>query len=73
MKKSRESKQVQRPRIDVTGYAGQWLALDPESYAVAASNPSPKRASEKARAVGVEDLILLFVPTSDAFFVGAGA
>lgn len=72
MKKTRTTVRPRRPRIDVTRYAGQWVAVDPITYAVAGHDRSPKQAGQAARKAGVSEPLLLFVPTSDAYFVGAG-
>lgn len=62
-----------RPRIDESKYAGQWVALDPESFKVVASGDTLKAAETAAMKRGVPDPIYHSVPKSAGYFIGAAS
>ena len=64
------TKPTQTPRLDVTQYRGQWVALHPETKQVVSHDPSLKAAKQKAVKRGVPRPVLYAVPQSDAYFVG---
>jgi hypothetical protein len=60
------------PRIDESRYAGEWLALHPQSLAVLAHGKSLKSVREAAAKRGVRDPLMHSVPESSGYFIGAG-
>lgn len=58
------------PRLDLTAYQGQWVALDPKTHAVLSHDLSLKRAEELAVQRGVPKPLLLPVAKSNGYFVG---
>ncbi len=60
------------PRIDEGAYRGQWLALDPETFAVIANADSLREAKQQAQEKGVRHPLMHSVPESDGYFIGAG-
>lgn len=61
-----------RPRIDESTYAGQWVALHPDTLAVVSHAKTLKSARQAAAQRGVLDPVMHAVPESDGYFVGAG-
>ena len=64
------TKAIQTPRLDVTRYRGQWVALHPETKQVVSHRPSFKAAKREAMKRGVSRPVLYAVPQSDAYFLG---
>jgi hypothetical protein len=60
------------PRIDLTAYGGQWVALDPATNRVVGHAVSLQDAEQTAVQQGVLKPLLVSVPASDGFFVGLG-
>lgn len=60
-----------RPRLDVSAYRGQWIAVDPKTYKVLGHGSSPEDATRAAAAGKATCPLLYFVPESDAYFVGS--
>lgn len=61
---------VRSPRLDVSRYRGQWLALHPETHEVVGHGPTLKDAQKRAAKKGILHPALYPVPKSDAYFVG---
>lgn len=59
-----------RPRLHVTGYEGQWLALDPKTYKVLGHEATPEEAMRDISPKRAKRPYLFLVPESDAYFVG---
>jgi hypothetical protein len=59
------------PQIDESKYAGEWLALHPESLDILAHGKSLKSVREAAAKRGVRDPLMHSVPDSHGYFVGA--
>jgi hypothetical protein len=60
------------PRLDVRQYVGRWISLHPETHEVVADGASLKEARDGAIMKGVERPLLMMVPASEGYFVGAG-
>jgi len=60
------------PRIDLTAYRGQWVALDPKTNRVVGHAVSMRAAEQSAERQGISKPLLVSVPASDGFFVGLG-
>lgn len=58
------------PRLDVSGYLGEWIALDPETYAVVAHDRSLQTVRDQAREKGVDRPLLYRAPESKAAILG---
>jgi hypothetical protein len=61
---------ARRPRLNVSGFHGQWVALDPKTYKVIGHGASLEEARQSTPSVARLEPLLYFVPRSDAFFVG---
>jgi hypothetical protein len=61
-----------RPRIDESKYAGQWVALHPETLVVVSHAKTLKSARQAAAQRGVSDPVMHAVPENDGYFVGPG-
>lgn len=59
-----------RPRIDVSAFRGEWIALDPETYKILGHGPSLEEARRNTPNLHVMEPLMHFVPRSDAFFIG---
>ncbi len=69
--KERESRSA-CPRVDLTAYRGEWVALDPKTNRVAGHAVSVQAAEQMAIQQGIAKPLLVSVPVSDGYFVGAG-
>jgi len=58
------------PRLDVSRYRGQWVALHPKTNQVVSHHVSFKAAKQAAIKRGISHPLLYAVPKSDAYFVG---
>ena len=58
------------PRLDVSRYRGEWVALHPKTNRVISHHSSFKTAKQAAHKRGVDRPVLYAVPKSDAYFVG---
>lgn len=67
---SHRKSQPNCPRLDLTAYRGQWVALDPKTNRVVGHAVSLPDAEHAAAKNGVAKPLLLSVPTSNAYFVG---
>jgi hypothetical protein len=61
------------PILDVTGFEGQWVAINPKTLKVLGHGPSPDEAIASAGTVNGVEPGLYYVPKSDAFFIGRTA
>lgn len=61
---------TKHPRLDVSRYRGEWVALHPKTNQVVGHAPSFKAAKQAAVKRGVAQPVLYAVPKSDAYFVG---
>ena len=61
----------QHPRIHVRPYVGRWVAIHPETHEIVADGASLREARRVAVQQGIERPLLMMVPESDGFFVGA--
>ncbi|HEV3005845.1 MAG TPA: hypothetical protein VGX78_15370, partial [Pirellulales bacterium] len=61
---------VRRPRLEVSAFRGEWVALDPKTYEVIGHGPSLEKARQSTPNITQLEPVLYFVPKSDAFFVG---
>ncbi|HEV7224230.1 MAG TPA: DUF5678 domain-containing protein [Pirellulales bacterium] len=61
------------PRLDLTAYRGQWVALDPKTNRVVGHAVSLEDAERAGVQKGIAKPLLFFVPISDGYFVGTGA
>jgi hypothetical protein len=66
----RQARQRKTPRIDLSPYRGEWVAIHPRTQVVVSHDPSCKEAERAAIAAGVKRPLLVPVPNSSAFFVG---
>ena len=64
------SKALKTPRINVTRYRGQWLALHPATHKIIAHHQSLQAAKKAAVKRGIKQPIMYAVRKSDAYFVG---
>ena len=62
----------QCPRLDVRPYVGRWISLNPETHEVVADGLSLKEARDAAIMKGIRRPLLMMVPKSEGYFVGAG-
>lgn len=67
---ARRARLKKPPRLDLTAYRGQWVAIDPKTQKIIASEMSLRAVEQKALRHGIEHPVLLAVPETDAFFVG---
>jgi len=58
------------PRLDLTPYRGEWIALNPKTQQVVSHATSIRDAEQAALESGVTKPLLFSVPESDAFFIG---
>jgi hypothetical protein len=61
---------VRRPRLDVSAFRGEWIAVHPKTYKVIGHGASLEEARQNTPSVAQLEPLLYFVPRSDAFFVG---
>lgn len=66
----RQGRVKKPPRLDLTAHKGQWVAIDPKTQRIVASELSLRAVEQKAIKRGVEHPVLLSVAETDAFFVG---
>jgi hypothetical protein len=59
-----------RPRLDVSAFGGEWVALHPKTYEVIGHGPSLEKAQQSTSNIGRIEPVLYFVPKSDTFVVG---
>ena len=71
-KARRPKRPPQLKPIDVTNYPGEWLALDPLTHEILGHSHSLRIAVRRGSSKGVERPLMMFVPESDAYFVGVG-
>lgn len=64
------TKRQTRPKLDVTGFRGKWVAFDAKNYKVIGHGTSLEEARQSAPNIAGHEPLLYFVPESDAFFVG---
>ncbi|MBM4067907.1 MAG: hypothetical protein FJ271_03045 [Planctomycetes bacterium] len=69
MAKSR-SRYDKKPKLDLSAYLGQWIAIDPQTKAIVSHGKSCQQAEKAAKSVGVSRPLMLPVPKSPALFVG---
>ncbi len=72
-KKSPPSVTVRQSTLDVSAHAGRWVAFDPQTYKIVGHGESPDDALQNARPRNGTELVLYYVPKSDAYFVGRTA
>lgn len=65
-----QSGAVTRPRIDVSAFRGEWIALDPETYKILGHGASLEEARRSTPNLHELEPLMYFVPRSDAFFIG---
>lgn len=53
-------------------YVGRWISLHPETHEVVADGASLKEARNASIVKVVERPLLMMVPVSEGYFVGAG-
>ncbi len=68
--KSSAERVVRSPRLNVSGFRGQWVALHPTTYKVIGHGASLEEARQSTPGIGRLEPLLHFVPRSDAYFVG---
>lgn len=61
-----------RPCLDVTEYAGKWVAVHPKTLKVIGHGTSLEEARQSTPNLARLEPVLYYVPESDAYFVGHG-
>jgi hypothetical protein len=69
-KKVSAGRVVWRPRLGVSAFRGESVAVHPRTYKVIGHGASLEEARQSTPNVAQLEPVLYFVPKSDAFFVG---
>jgi len=61
---------ARRPRLNVSAFRGEWVAVHPKTYKVIGHGASLEEARRNTPNLTRLEPLLYFVPRSDAFFIG---